>query len=91
MRAALAAVLVRPALWPTALRQLLRMRRRRWWARAPFLPLPGAGYLGFRLVTQYGDDNARPAGGDVVSYLRWCRDWERYEPAHEVRTDHRRR
>lgn len=91
MTAALTAVLARPALWATAIRQMFRLRRRRWWARAPFLPLPADAYLSFRLVTQYGDESARPAAADLVSYLRWCREWERYEPAHEARPDHRRR
>jgi hypothetical protein len=71
LRATLA-VLVRPWLWPVALRQLLRLARRGWWRRFPFLPLPDAGYLRFRLETAYGAGRvARPA--DVLSYLRWCR------------------
>jgi hypothetical protein len=38
----------------------------------PFLPLPDAGYLRFRLVTAYGDA-AAPTPDDLVSYLEWCR------------------
>jgi hypothetical protein len=69
------AVLGQPELWPTALRQVRRASRRRWWRRPPFLPVPSAEYLRFRLLTQYGDGDATPTAEDVVRYLRWCRDW----------------
>jgi hypothetical protein len=52
------------------------MERPRWWRRAPFLPLPDAAYLRFRLETQYGRDGA-PAAGDLVTYLTWCRSERR--------------
>lgn len=68
------AVLRHPPLWPTAARQLRRTARRGWWRRPPFLPLPSTDFVQFRLLTQYGDA-ATPTHGDVVSYLRWCRDW----------------
>jgi hypothetical protein len=65
-------VVVRPHLWPTALRQAMRIARPQWWKRSPFLPIPDAGYLRFRLVTAYGD-NVAPKPDDLVSYLEWCR------------------
>jgi hypothetical protein len=67
------AVLARPGLWLTALRQVRRLARPGWWRRPPFLPLPDREYLAFRLVTQYGDAGHRPIAADVVSYLAWCR------------------
>jgi hypothetical protein len=67
-----AAVLVRPWLWSTAVRQLVRMARPGWWRRAPFLPLPDPDYARFRLETAYGPDGA-PRREDLVSYLEWCR------------------
>jgi hypothetical protein len=69
-----AAVLRRPVLWPTALRQARRLARPAWWSRPPFLPLPDAAYSRFRLVTQYGGvgDHA-PLPADVLNYLSWCR------------------
>jgi hypothetical protein len=75
--AAVAAVLVRPSLWPTAVRQAARLTPAGWWRRAPFLPLPDRDYLAFRLETQYGAtvEGADPA--DVVRYLTWCRDQQR--------------
>lgn len=77
--AVVAAVAVRPSLWPAGVRQVLLLAGRRWWARPPFLPLPTPAYLRFRLVTAYGGDGtdaeAATVAADVVSYLRWCREW----------------
>jgi hypothetical protein len=71
------AVLVRhPGLWGTAVRQALVLARPGWWRRRPWLPLPDAEYLRFRLVTAYGRDLA-PAPEDLVTYLHWCRAWPR--------------
>jgi hypothetical protein len=67
------AVLRRPALWGTALRQLLALAPSGWWRRRPFLPVPDADYLAFRLQTMYGDPRHAPEPGDVVTYLHWCR------------------
>ena len=68
------AVTARPGLWPAALRQLIRLAAPGWWRRAPFLPLPPAGYRRFRLLTQYGDAEAVPTASDIVHYLEWCRE-----------------
>ena len=59
-----------------ALRQLTRLARPGWWRRAPFLPVPDAGYLAFRWSTAYGA-GASPRPSDVLAYLRWCRGRER--------------
>ncbi|CAN5848967.1 hypothetical protein BH23ACT2_BH23ACT2_08370 [soil metagenome] len=67
-----AALARRPTLWATAVIQVARLARPRWWRRPPFLPLPEPAYLRFRLETQYGDDRA-PEPADVIAYLRWCR------------------
>jgi hypothetical protein len=70
------AVTLRPALWGVAARQAFRLAGRRWWARAPFLPLPPRRYMKFRLVTAYGGDGSAPpsvVARDVVAYLEWCR------------------
>lgn len=72
------AVLLRPSLWWTAVRQAGRLAPRGWWRRAPFLPVPPADYLEFRLVTQYGGGHGEPRGEiraiDVVDYLQWCKE-----------------
>ncbi|MDQ1517421.1 MAG: hypothetical protein QOE80_3251 [Actinomycetota bacterium] len=70
------AVLRRPALWPTAARQALRLARPGWWRRPPFLPLPDPDYVRFRLQTAYGSTGT-PAGDDLVAYLSWCREFNR--------------
>ena len=73
MGGAAVAVLVRPWLWWTALRQLVALAPRGWWRRRPWLPVPDPDYLAFRLQTMYGDSGHRPEPTDVVTYLHWCR------------------
>jgi hypothetical protein len=46
-----------------------------WWRRPPFLPVPDASYLRFRMVTMYGDPNHGFEPDDLVAYLEWCRDF----------------
>lgn len=68
-----AAVMVRPRLWATALRQVHRLAPRGWWRRPPFLPIPDRGYSAFRKVTQYGHADHPPEVDDVLVWLEWCR------------------
>ena len=49
-----------------------RFRRDRWWARAPFLPIPAREYIRWRMFTAYGDADAVPPVDDVVRYARWA-------------------
>jgi hypothetical protein len=69
------AVAPRPTLWWAALAALVRLARRGWWHRAPFLPVPGPLYWRFRLVTAFGGDGSTKemTSADVVAYLQWCR------------------
>ena len=71
------AVVRRPGLWGTAVRQGIRMAPSGWWRRRPFLPLPSADYLHFRTLTQYGQTDRPPTSGDVLDYLAWCKEWDR--------------
>lgn len=48
-----------------------RFRRRGWYRRPPFLPLPPREYIAWRLYTAYGDDDAVPPARDFARYLRW--------------------
>jgi hypothetical protein len=75
MLAGAVAVVRHPSLWATALRQLFRLAPSGWWKRAPFLPLPDAAYLKFRLVTAYGGSGGDPQPKDLITYLHWCRAW----------------
>jgi hypothetical protein len=68
------AVLCRPSLWITALTQVSRLTPRRWWARAPFLPVPTREYIRFRVLTQYGERGHLLEVADVLSYLRWLKE-----------------
>ena len=72
---AFVAVLLRPALWATALVQLFRLASPGWWRRWPPVPMPEPDYLRFRLQTQYGDTEREPEPADLLSYLHWCRSY----------------
>ena len=67
-----AALVVRPRLWWTAVRQWFRFVPRGWWRRPPHLPVPPRRYLAFRLETAFGP-GAQPSAVDIVEYLDWVR------------------
>jgi hypothetical protein len=60
-----------PALGLSLMRIAWRFRRRGWYRRFPFLPLPAADYLRWRMHTAYGHD-AVPPVDDIVRYARWA-------------------
>lgn len=69
-----ARAVVRPALARDLLTVAWRFRRQHWWRRAPFLPLPDATYLRWRMYTAFGDHDAVPPPETVERYARWaCR------------------
>ena len=49
-----------------------RFRRRDWYRRFPFVPLPSREYLRWRMHTAYGRDDAVPPADDLVRYARWA-------------------
>jgi hypothetical protein len=70
---ALAAESVRhPSLAVDLVRVAWRFRRRRWYTRPPFLPLPSRTYLRWRMYTAFGDEQAVPPARDVIRYARWA-------------------
>ncbi len=73
----LAALTLRALVNPRVAVDLLTMswafRRRRWWQRPPFLPLPDAEYLAWRLHTAYGEERSLPPVEDVLRFARWRR------------------
>jgi hypothetical protein len=69
-----ARALVNPRLAIDLVRTAWAFRRRRWWAVAPFLPLPDRTYLRWRMYTAYADENAVPPVDDVVRFARWRRE-----------------
>ena len=69
--AATRAVVVRPRLWPAALRQLRALAPPGRWRRPPFLPVPDRHWTAFRLTTAYGDPSAPLVPADLVTWLEW--------------------
>lgn len=53
------------------LRSAWTFRRVKWWAHAPFLPLPGPTYWEFRMTTAYGDPHAVPSALEAIEAARW--------------------
>ena len=66
--------LLNPLLAVDLVRTAWAFRRRHWWVRAPFLPLPDRAYLQWRMYTAYGDETAVPPSEDVVRFARWRRE-----------------
>jgi hypothetical protein len=69
-----ARALLRPRLALDLLVTAWAFRRRRWWARWPFLPLPDRDYLRWRMYTAYADEAAVPPADDVVRFATWRRE-----------------
>ena len=72
LRLALRAV-INPRLAVDLLRVLWAFRARRWYRRPPFLPVPPADYIRWRMYTAYGDEAAVPPVEDVIRFARWRR------------------
>ena len=49
-----------------------RFRKREWYRKAPFLPLPSREYLRWRMYTAYGSEDFVPPADDVIRYARWA-------------------
>jgi hypothetical protein len=60
-----------PGLLPPLLAAGWRFRSRDWYRRAPYLPLPPAEYIAWRLHTAYGSEEAVPSAPELERYLRW--------------------
>ena len=63
--------------WPEAVRAGWAMRRGRWWAQPPFLPLPERDYVNWRAATAYGSEQTDATAQDLVSYLGWRKQLRR--------------
>ena len=64
--------LFRPRLFALLLATAWRFRRRDWYRRPPFLPLPPEDYMRWRLHTAYGDENHLPTADELEAYVRWA-------------------
>ena len=67
----------RPRLALLLLGAAWRFRARGWFRRPPFLPLPPAEYLEWRMHTAYGDEGAEPTPDELVRYLEWSASMRR--------------
>jgi hypothetical protein len=65
---------VRPRLALDLVRLTWSFRARDWYRRPPFLPLPPAEYVRWRMFTAYGDESAVPPLDDVIRFARWRRE-----------------
>lgn len=64
----------RPALVPRLIGAAWAFRARDWYRRFPFVPVPSAAYLRWRMDTAYGDPDARPPADEMVRFLVWGSD-----------------
>jgi hypothetical protein len=62
----------RPLLIPTLLATAWAFRARGWYRRPPFLPLPPADYLRWRMDTAYGDPDASPPAAELARFVTWA-------------------
>jgi hypothetical protein len=62
----------RPRLAVALARVAWRFRSRNWYAHFPFLPIPDATYVKWRMHTAYGDYDAVPSVDDVEQYALWA-------------------
>ena len=60
-----------PRLARDLLRVAWRFRRRAWYRRPPFLPLPSRDYVRWRMHTAYGSHGSVPPADDIEAYARW--------------------
>ncbi|HEX4684399.1 MAG TPA: hypothetical protein VH277_16895 [Gemmatimonadaceae bacterium] len=49
-----------------------RFRRRDWYRRFPFVPMPASDYVRWRMYTAYGNADIVPPAEDIVRYARWA-------------------
>ena len=67
------AALGQPGMIPDLLSAAWAFRRRGWYKRLPFLPVPSASYMRWRMETAYGDPDAVPSAEELRRFLRWAR------------------
>jgi cytochrome c biogenesis factor len=73
----MAAVVVRPYLWATAIGAWFAFTPLGWWKRWPFLPIPDRSVVDWRVTTAYGQPDMTLATNDMLSYLQWRRQQDR--------------
>lgn len=67
----LALAVRRPRTIPAILGASWAFRARDWYRRFPFLPVPPASYMRWRMETAFGDADVVPSLDDLERYLLW--------------------
>jgi len=68
-----ASAVLRPRLAWTLVRIAWRMRARDWYRKPPFLPLPPARYVAWRMYTAFGAADHVPDVAELERYAAWVR------------------
>jgi hypothetical protein len=77
----LARCLVRPRLLLCLIGAAWRFRRRGWYRRPPFLPVPAADYMHWRMHTAFGADAVVLGVTDLEAYLEWTVAMQKPHPS----------
>ncbi len=73
----LALAVRRPRTIPAILGASWAFRARDWYRRFPFLPVPPASYMRWRMETAFGDPDVVPPLDDLERYLVWTQSMRR--------------
>jgi hypothetical protein len=65
-------LLLRPADLIAVIRTAWRFRRRAWFTKPPFLPVPPQEYIRWRMYTAYGTEEAVPTSYELIRFARWA-------------------
>ena len=73
----LCALLRKPSLWFTSIKQIFILAKNRWQLTPPFLPFPSSDFLEFRIITYQGEAEKLPDVDVVIRWLTWVADLEK--------------
>ena len=71
------ALLRKPSLWFTSIKQIFILAKNRWQLTPPFLPFPSSDFLEFRIITYQGEAEKLPEVDVVIRWLTWVADLEK--------------
>jgi hypothetical protein len=71
------ALLCKPSLWISAIKQVFMLAKNRWSLVFPFLPFPSSDFMEFRLITYQGEVEKLPEVKVVIAWLSWVADLEK--------------
>ena len=71
------ALLRKPSLWFTSIKQIFILAKNRWQLTPPFLPFPSSDFLEFRIITYQGEAEKLPEVDVEIRRLTWVADLEK--------------